>query len=228
MSSPSMISAVVIAGYPAYARRVSTLPERLASLCTPQGKWSRNALSLAAGLSQSHVGQIIRGTLGDGVGLDKYIAIADAAKVSRAWLLLGEGPKERDHGQRIDDRKRAIELLRGFVSERVLSALATDPTNEARSLESWFDLARRLRAAYAEGEPMPTPGGETKAPRLRAAPDVAGAAELEQKALDSVEGAVGRLPRAEDPGAVGEPPSRSPPARRRELKPDKSKSPGSR
>lgn len=63
----------------------------------PDGdKWSAKQLSLVAGLSQSHVGQIARGDV-DNVDTETLEAIAKAAGVSPAWLVLGTGDPTPDH-----------------------------------------------------------------------------------------------------------------------------------
>ncbi len=151
---------MVIVAYPAYDPSVSTIAERIASLCKPDGEWSRHGLSREAGLSVSYVGQIIRGDVGEGVGLDVYIAIADAAKVSRAWLLLGEGPMERGTARASTwqaERARSVALLRGFISDRALALLESDPGPGEATLEYWFEVARLCRERARMDEERATP-----------------------------------------------------------------------
>lgn len=57
--------------------------------------WDAKALSLAAGLGSSHVGQIARGALKN-PQLETLQAIAAAAGVSAAWLATGAGNADSD------------------------------------------------------------------------------------------------------------------------------------
>lgn len=89
---------------------LSTLPGRIRALVA----WSGAApatFSLAAGLSKTHVGQVLRGsikTLRD----DAVAKVADLTGASRAWIAYGEGrrPRRQDVAARV---KRRLEERAG-------------------------------------------------------------------------------------------------------------------
>jgi transcriptional regulator with XRE-family HTH domain len=80
---------------------VETLAERMKwilknCLADDGTTWTAVRLSLAAGLTQTHVGQIARGTVKN-PGNDTLEAIAKTARVSYRWLGTGEGrPTDSD------------------------------------------------------------------------------------------------------------------------------------
>lgn len=69
---------------------METLSDRLKWILQVRQKSARG-LSLDAGLSQSHVGQIIRGTIKGEVSVTVLAAIAKASDVELRWLMTGEG-----------------------------------------------------------------------------------------------------------------------------------------
>ena len=89
---------------------LSTLPGRIRALVA----WSGAApatFSLAAGLSKTHVGQVLRGTIRT-LRDDAVAKVADLTGASRAWIAYGEGdaPAEQDVAARV---KRRLEERAG-------------------------------------------------------------------------------------------------------------------
>jgi len=137
---------------------VSTLPERLAWLLEhtrgPDGKpWSRRSLSLAAGLSASHVGQLLRERLGKRPSVDTISALAAAAGVDPQWLMTGEGspsPTTRAEEAHADEaegdqvaaaRTALIQLGQGRTepAARLLADLAV--AGDARAVHALAEVA---------------------------------------------------------------------------------------
>lgn len=89
---------------------------------------SARGLSLAAGLSQSHVGQIVRGQIKGQVSPDVLSSIARAGQVDLVWLLTGEGEPEgtpdtppetrleRDEDEAVGTAEQALRAMRGAHS----------------------------------------------------------------------------------------------------------------
>jgi len=106
---------------------VPTLAERMRQAIELSGLSARR-LSLAAGLSQSHVGQLARGTTGKNPSYETLRAIAQAAKVSPRWLAEGIGTP---HGPDPDGAPS--------IPPRPSTTLADDP--------NWPELLAAARAS---------------------------------------------------------------------------------
>lgn len=109
-----------------------TLAERIKWILdncrTVEGKpWTAKDLSLAAGLTQSHVGQIKRGTVAGG-NSDTIKAIARAAAVSAGWLLTGEG-----------------QPIEPSEDERPLALASTEQGTEWRRIPGFEEAANEVR-----------------------------------------------------------------------------------
>ena len=84
--------------------------------------FSRRGLSLAAGLSQSHVGQIIRGDKKGRVSHSVLAAIAKAAQVNLTWLATGEGsPLDSEDAQEHTEVYEPADVV--YVVEQFLEAM---------------------------------------------------------------------------------------------------------
>jgi len=91
---------------------LSTLPGRIGALVAWSGA-AHAPFGLAAGLSKTHIGQVLRGsikTLRD----DAVAKVADLTGASRAWIAYGEGdaPAEQDVAARV--RRRLEERASGL------------------------------------------------------------------------------------------------------------------
>jgi transcriptional regulator with XRE-family HTH domain len=128
-----------------------TLAERIRWVLTHRNVSARK-LSLKAGLSQSHVGQLARGQLGNQVSGPTLVAIAQAAGVDPMWLQTGEGsPEPAPEEERPDPaphRTEAARLARedGVFEAAVLGVLAEDVTPETASRSVlWWALRMKGR-----------------------------------------------------------------------------------
>ena len=120
-----------------------TLAERLTWVVDHTGPdgwpWTRRGLSAAAGLSQSHIGQILRGTVtGQAVSRETISGIARATGVNPTWLWCGDG----DPLENVDPfpaRALAARLAReADVSEQAVEAVISEPLTPER--EAWPTL----------------------------------------------------------------------------------------
>ncbi len=140
---------------------VSSLAERLQWILDnrldAKGKaWSRRSLSLAAGLSQSHVGQLIRGTLGDRPAAETVAAIAAAAQVDVVWLMTGTGGPDlpgsifmllvvaaASEGSSTPNRLSEPEKAAGVILQDLTQRLGREPTaDEIRAVMARLDVMR--------------------------------------------------------------------------------------
>lgn len=133
----------------------------------PDGKrMSQRALSLAAGLTAAHVGQILGGFQSADIDRRTAIAIARAANVRLEWLLTGSGPREPfdasdgrtlvEYDDQYPNRARAVVAARalGYTEEAIAQVqgqhFAGQPDMEP---EEWLDeiktADRRLRRGVA-------------------------------------------------------------------------------
>lgn len=123
---------------------VKSLPDRLQWVLRER-RISRRRWSLAAGLSQSHVGQLIRGDL-EAPSAESLHALARAAGVSFRWLATGEGsPDPIVEGERRPEQELpAVPYLGDLPDwpELLADARATDP-----GVPAWvWDVLTRTRA----------------------------------------------------------------------------------
>lgn len=75
------------------AKIATGLGERLTAVRVARG-FKKSVLSVKAGLSPAHVGQIESGALGKGVGYETILRIARAVDASVAYLIEGRGTVE--------------------------------------------------------------------------------------------------------------------------------------
>ena len=136
---------------------------------------SQRALSLAAGLSQSHVGQIIRGQIKGAVAPDVIEALAEAGKVDLTWLLTGRGePRPETHVVPLYDEAltrvdKAIALVFNApppveLDTRIREKLRKVGFSDGGSLHMLISVIEEEKAAWArENDGMPPKSPE--APR---------------------------------------------------------------
>lgn len=142
---------------------VTTLADRIEWILASRGTSAR-ALSLAAGLSQSHVGQLKRGQLSSQVAAGTLAAIARAAHVDPHWLQTGEGSPEVTTSpvNSLDvtpNRTEAARIARedGVYEPAVLSVLAEEvgPATAGRSTLWWALRMRGRELDLLGSRPVP-------------------------------------------------------------------------
>ena len=114
-----------------YSGPVPGLPERLRWITQHRGFGSMRALSLAADLSESHVGLIVRGVVQEGgVGTATLEKIARAARVDFRWLVTGEGSPDAAPPpagpDRYPNRAAVIAFLQSEVPDAVLARVRAE------------------------------------------------------------------------------------------------------
>ena len=116
--------------------RVKTLAERvdwiLKNRRRPDGrKWSARGLSDAAGLSPAHVGMMQRGDA-KAVKGDTLRGVAEAAGVSLAWLVTGEGSPDSDDAGHVpsitDDPEPVMRNVPGWANVVAIDTAEHDIT----------------------------------------------------------------------------------------------------
>jgi transcriptional regulator with XRE-family HTH domain len=198
---------------PAKLTLVSTLQDRLRWVLETRNL-AAGALSVKAGLARSHIGGILRGNEESNLRESTARKIANAADVSVAWLMTGQGPREPyveaeavplypnaapPSGDPYPSRTQVSLLLRGTVPDKVLDALrVVTPAGGLDPGREWWiqharELVRDLRAIEAEfgGEeasssPLPPHVEEQQAKR-----DTALAAEKTRPRLSGPSGGRG-------------------------------------
>src|SRR5690606_8018057 len=116
---------------------MSTLSERMAWVLELNGDSARS-LSLRAGLSQSHVGQIKRGDVGKRTSPEVLMKIAEAANVDYTWLSTGEGlPRPEFVSRPVEPGRRG-----GRKSEPARDVRR--PAGPVRTVEDLSDLEESL------------------------------------------------------------------------------------
>lgn len=148
---------------------VSGLRWILANTHDPDGaRWTQRSFARAAGMSsESHVGQILRGTIAaESVQIDTLQKIAAAGGVSVSWLQTGGGPPQNATSTAVtherfvvedDDypsRPEALELMRGKVDESILRALKARRLDNRKDpgLDYWMSEALKLKRKALEFE----------------------------------------------------------------------------
>lgn len=125
----------------------------------PDGKkWNAKTLSLAAGLSQNHVGQFRRGEVRGGQS-ETLDAIAKAAGVSTEWLVSGRGepiaiddfatiesPIDSAISAAYSHEKHTLKDLDAVRNVFRSTAFSIDPdTDLVEAARSWLNAAAKLR-----------------------------------------------------------------------------------
>ncbi len=166
----SISGALLLCGHQRIHGSMDTVAARIDWILKTKGLSARG-LSLAASLSQSHVGQIRRGQIGVNASAEVLAKIADAAGVDVEWLISGRGSPERREpkGRPPEDRLQALEnavaegLARtpgrwsGYVVEMMRRAVRdTDLDCDAAEWERRLDQAEAglgpVRTSRAKGE----------------------------------------------------------------------------
>lgn len=159
---------------------VSTMAERvtwvLQNTTNPKTgkKWSQRSLSLAAGLSQSHVGQILRGRLGENQRGNTAKKIAAAAGINHVWLMTGDGEPRLET---VPARKLAAELCREaeVLEAAVLAVLAEAPTEAQRRWHTlrWasYMQERALKMTLDAFQTEPSPASASRSAALPPKPE---------------------------------------------------------
>lgn len=136
---------------------LNTIGKRLEWVLKERG-FSRRGLSLKAGLTDTHVGTIIRSDL-QHVQVETTRRLAIAAGVSLRWLATGEGRWD-DVASPVGDmpaREWAIEVLRGGgVSEDVIQELVHEQHDEEHDRFWWLErgvMMARLRGPVTKNKP---------------------------------------------------------------------------
>jgi transcriptional regulator with XRE-family HTH domain len=152
---------------------MDTLADRLrwilANGVNARGKrWTQRSLSLAAGLSQSHVGLLIRGDLGSQVSMETIAKLAQAAGVDLTWLATGAGTPTRAPGDPVPARAAAAHLAReAGVSELAIAAVMVEdvPLERASMPVLWWANRMQTRALEMIGQREPTPAAVSEIKR---------------------------------------------------------------
>lgn len=135
---------------------------------------SRRSLSLRAGLSQAHVGMILRGEVGEEVTLRVVHAIADAGRVDRNWLSTGDGDPDLSSEDGGEQRWTALaprypnladalaDLSDELLAETVTWAHSTamhypEDLERGTWVKILLDMDRKLRRREKTGDPIGRP-----------------------------------------------------------------------